>query len=124
MTAFHVHIDAVSISEDFAKFLDDLGFWRSDFAGHPEGQEGHEPPHHLTQKTSSSEEFKALFDKVVAYAGTHRSMHGYVEGECVALDKDIKSRPFNPSVKPPFKMTQTTLPAGSFRETEIHVTLS
>jgi hypothetical protein len=124
MTSFHVHIDAVSMSEDFDRFLAKLGFWRSDFAGHPEGEEGHEPPHHLTQKTASSDEFKALFDKVVAYASTHDAMRGYVEGECITIDKDIEPRPFDPSVKPPFKIIKTTLPAGTFRETEIHITLS
>lgn len=125
MGHFHIHIDAFSMSEEFNKFLiEDLGFWRSDFAGHPDGVEHFEPNHHLTQKVASSEEFKALFDTVVDYATTHHVIDGYIEGEWLAMEKDIAPRPFDPSVNPPFTFSTKPLPAEAFRETEIHITLS
>jgi hypothetical protein len=46
---FHIHIDALAISDSFERYLSkELGFWRTDFSGHPEGVEGFEPANHLT----------------------------------------------------------------------------
>jgi hypothetical protein len=125
MSIFHIHVDAKTMSEDFDRFLvDELGFWHSDFAGHPNGVPHFEPNHHLTQKIDSGEEFKAIFDKVVTYANTRSALSGYVEGEYLALEKEISPKPFDPLVEPPFKFITTPLSEGRFRETEIHITLS
>jgi hypothetical protein len=124
MSNFHIHVDAFEISPEFEHFLtDQLGFYRSDFAGHPEGVEGFEPPHHLTLKLKDVNEFRSQFDEVVrtARAGTH--MMGYVEGEVIAEDIEIEEKPFRESVPAPFRIATTSLPAGHFRESEIHVTL-
>jgi hypothetical protein len=50
-------------------------------------------------------------------------MHGYVEGECVAFERDIPTRPFDVSVGLPFTFSTEPVPEGAFRETEIHITL-
>lgn len=124
MSEFHIHVDAQSLSAEFERYLiDDLGFWRSDFSGHPEGVEHFEPPHHLTKKVSSGVEFRADFERLVAYAEERAPMKGYLEGEFIALDEDLEERPFDASVVPPFKVEATSLPAGGFRESEIHVVL-
>jgi hypothetical protein len=124
MAEFHIHIDAASLSTNFEKYVThDLGFWRSDFSGHPEGVEHYEPPHHLTQKMADSKEFKALFDRIVEHAKAPQAMRGYIEGEFVPLDQYLAPLPFYASVSLPFKLQRTFLPAGAFRETEVHVTL-
>src|SRR4051812_24542226 len=111
MSRFHIHIDAVTLSDEFEKYLtEELGFWRNDFSGRPEGTEAFYPLNHLTQKVETSVEFRALFDKVLSYVKTHAAMKGYIEGEFIALDKDIEERPFDASVKPPFKLRRTFLP--------------
>jgi hypothetical protein len=51
-------------------------------------------------------------------------MMGYLEGEFIALDEDLAERPFDPAVKAPFKIEKTCLPAGCFRESEVHVVLN
>jgi hypothetical protein len=124
MSQFHIHIDGQDLSSDFEdRLIHDLGFWRSDFSGHPEGAEHYEPPHHLTQKTADSKEFKALFDQIVEHAKAPQAMKGYIEGEFVPLDQDLAPRPFDASVPLPCKIRRTFLPPGTFRETEVHITL-
>lgn len=124
MSDFHIHIDAINVSEEFDKLVtSQFEFWRGDFAGHPEGIEHYEPTTHLTYKTSSSLEFKSVFEKIVRYASTDPLFQGYIEGECIPIDLDIPSRPYNPSIQLPFQFTTIKLPAGIFRETEIHITL-
>ncbi|MBS4052862.1 MAG: hypothetical protein KGZ69_16905 [Methylomonas sp.] len=115
----------MSLSKDFEAFLtDQLGFWRSDFCGHPEGHPHFEPAHHMTQKPKDGKEHRALIESVLAHAEKTDAMLGYIEGEFIPLDEDIPERPYDPSIQPPFKIHRTTLPAGSFREDEIHITLS
>ncbi|HYU97706.1 MAG TPA: hypothetical protein VE977_02645, partial [Pyrinomonadaceae bacterium] len=125
MDRFHIHVDAVTLSAEFEEYLvRDLGFWRSDFSGHPEGVEHFEPPHHFTVKVASSAEFRARFGRMVSYAETNSPMKGYLEGEFIALDEEVKEQPFNPLVKTPFRIQKTNLPSGGFRESEIHVVLN
>lgn len=125
MSEFHIHVDAMSLSKAFEEHLiQNLGFWRSDFSGHPKGLEHFEPPHHFTKKLATSTEFRELFDRLVSFAKINASMKGYLEGEFVALDHDIPDRAFDPFVKIPFTIHKTTLPTGSFRQSEIHVVLN
>lgn len=125
MSGFHIHIDAVTLSDDFETYLTrELGFWRSDFSGHPEGAEAFCPLNHLTQKVTTTREFRVLFDRVLSYVKIHDAMKGYIEGEFIALDKDIEERSFDASVKPPFKLRRTFLPPGTFRESEVHIVLN
>lgn len=125
MSDFHIHVDALTLSDEFEDHLIRyLGFWRSDFSGHPEGIEHFEPPHHLTIKLPTSAEFRKMFDGLVAYAEANAPMKGYLEGEFLSLDEDLEERPFDPAVKLPFTINKTNLPVGGFRETEIHVVLN
>ena len=124
MPGFHIHVDAQTLSSVFERHLvGELGFWRSDFSGHPEGFEHYEPPHHLTLEPTTGAEFRDLFARVLPHAKGPGAMRGYIEGEFVALDQDIPSHVFDPSVPAPFSLRRTFLPSGTFRESEIHVTL-
>src|SRR5437588_6943217 len=99
MSDFHIHVDALTLSESFESFLTtELAFWRSDFSGHPEGVEHFEPPHHFTAKIDSSADFRARFDRLVSYVEVNSPMKGYLEGEFIALDEDLEKRQFNSEV--------------------------
>jgi len=126
MAGFDIHVDATELSADAESFLiDKLGFWRSDFCGHPEGYPHYEPPHHLTLQPSTSQEYKPMFKQVRDYfAHTPGSIRGYIEGEYFAFDEDLEERPYEPGILPPFRLVTTSLPPDTFRESEIHVTMS
>src|SRR3954465_6994459 len=123
MAQFHIHIDAMQLDPDFESYLlSELGFWRSDFSGHPEGQQQYEPNHHLTRKTSDARVFRELFGQVVDQASKGDQMVGYIEGEFIPTDEDIPAKPFDASVAVPFRLHRGTLPRGAFRENELHIT--
>src|SRR5262249_54450161 len=82
------------------------------------------PPDHLTYKTDSASEFRHLFASLKERAGTSIDFKGYLEGEFIAVDRDIENRPFDDSVAVPFTVHSEPLPPGTFREDEIHITLS
>lgn len=125
MREFHIHIDAAEISRAFGRYLiHDLGFWCSDFCGHPDGIEHYEPRSHLTYKTIKTADYKRVFRCVEAYAEHNGGLIGYAEGEYIASDDNIRAKPYDPSVLPPFRFQPQFLPASEFRETELHITLS
>lgn len=122
---FHIHVDAWELSVAFGEQLREVWkFVPSDFAGHPEGTEGFEPPHHFTYKTRSSVEFRRVFDAVFAAAQAPGAMRGYIEGEFLPIDEDVPEKPFDPSVDPPIRAIRLgNLPRDSFREAEIHIVM-
>lgn len=125
MTVFHIHVDAAELSKDFDAFLvDTFGFWRMDFEGGPENAETYEPANHLTLKPTTPERFKDAFDRIVEFAEANKAMIGYIEGEIVPLDRDSAPRAYNPPVPIPFRVRLESLPRGTFRETEVHITLN
>lgn len=126
MAGFDIHIDAMELSHDAELFLiGEMGFWRSDFCGHPEGAEAYEPPHHLTIKPATAPEYKQCFKRVQDYfRSAPGSIKGYIEGEFFAFDKDLEAKPFDKTVNPPFVIETGFLPPETFRESEIHVTMS
>ena len=122
---FHIHVDAEEISEQFrTELISGWGFCESDFAGHPDGAEGFEPPHHLTRKTQSGKEFQRIFDTVRDFAANPGAMKGYIEGEYVPSDEDFQETPFDPSVAPPqIRLSLEAVPPGLFRESEVHIVM-
>jgi hypothetical protein len=126
MNGFHIHVDATELDSSFEHYLvEQLGFWRSDFEGHPEGLEGFEPPHHLTLKAADSGEYRRAFADLVREAAARPgAMHGYIEGEFVASDIDIPWKPFDSSVTPPWRVESGRLASGQFRESELHITMA
>jgi len=125
MAGFDIHIDASELSNNFERFLLGLGFWHSDFCGHPPGAPSYEPVHHLTLQPSTSAEYKKAFRAVREYAVDHQdALRGYIEGEFFAFDRDLENKTFDCSVRAPFKVKTGFLAPGKFRESEIHVTMS
>jgi len=121
---FHIHIDAKVISEDFERTLTaELGFWRADFDGSPEGAVCFAPVHHLTNKYPTNVAFRTAWDRVIQFASVPGAMCGYIEGEYVPEEIAIPEAPFDPGAAPPFRIEMAALPPGKFRETEVHVTL-
>jgi len=123
MAGFHIHVDASNISPISVDFLErNLGFWRADFI--PSGGESYAPAFHLTTKPTSGKEFRQKFKQVIEWAGINDHVRGYVEGEYIASRCTIRHREFDESVADPFTITRKRLPEGSFRESEIHVTMN
>jgi hypothetical protein len=121
----HIHIDAHQMASEFEAFvIDSLGFYNTDFSGHPEGALHFETPKHLTYKTKDAKAFKETFDQIEDRLKQNpASLTGYVEGEYIPLDIDIDEMPFNQDVPAPCKWDLKRLPDGEFREDEVHVTL-
>jgi hypothetical protein len=122
---FHVHIDAQQMTYEFETFvIESLGFYNTAFSGHPEGALHFETPKHLTYKTKDARAFKETFDRIESHLEKNPNLlMGYVEGEYIPLDIEIAEMPFNPDIKVPCEWDLKNLPAGIFREDEIHVTL-
>jgi hypothetical protein len=123
MSTFHIHVDAASIVPEFEEYLIETGFVRTDFAGHPEGADGFEAPNHLTLKLNDSVEFRKRFDELESRARATSGIKGYLEGEFIPLDEDVADRPRRDGFNIPFRVTSHPIGQGTFRETEIHITL-
>jgi hypothetical protein len=123
MSTFHIHVDAAQISPPFEEYLAQTGFVRTDFAGHPEGADGFEAPNHLTLKLYDAAEFRKKFDEVAHAAIETSGIRGYLEGEFIPVDRDVADRPYQAGVDIPFRVESRPIAQGSFRETEIHITL-
>jgi hypothetical protein len=122
---FHIHIDASFLEQSFEDFLrSSLQFSLKNFAGvHPDSQR-HAPDHHLTYKTQISKDFQETFAEIESYLDNHPDcLTGYVEGEYIPGEISISHSKFDPEVAPPFQLERGSLPAGEFREDEIHITL-
>ena len=123
MSEFHIHVDANWVSPDFENLLNQLGLRRLDFTREA-GEDGlYAPAHHLTTKLYDSEEFRQTFDTIESYVNSHDAMNGYIEGEMLPFDLVIPNRPFSPTVAIPFTVELGELAPGTFRETELHVTV-
>lgn len=124
MTEFHIHVDARTLGAEVERTLvAEHGFDPTDFSGHPPGIVHFEPNHHLTLKLRDGREFRERFDRASAYLKS-TSIVGYLEGEHIASDLDIPTKPFDAVVAPlSLRLTLEQLPCGTFRETEIHVTM-
>jgi hypothetical protein len=122
---FHIHIDASEISPEIETFATSThGFRRTDFAGGVHTVECYAPLHHLTMKTESASQFREAFDSLTQFLERGGGLVGYLEGEFVASDVDITAAPFDSAVDPPFCLQSQSLPPNTFRESEIHITLS
>ncbi len=126
---FHIHVDAIRMNPEFKKDLvERLRFYHVNYSIdrcsvdlHPENPE-HE--YHLTHKTNSSTEFKRVRDEVLRIVRTTNSLGlGYVECEFVALDDRPEFKPYQDRPVP-FRLSMRPPEPGTFRESELHVTLS
>jgi hypothetical protein len=126
---FHIHVDAIKMNSEFERDLvERLKFYRVDYSIdrssvdlHPKNPE-HE--YHLTHKSDSSREFKAVEAEVLKMVREQKPITcGYVETEFVALDDRPEFKPYQDTPLP-FRLSMRPPEPGAFRESELHVTLS
>jgi hypothetical protein len=124
MNRFHIHVDATRISPpDVHSLCAHLGFTETNFCGYPPGVVHYEPNVHLTWKGDDSGLFKQHFERTREFLRRlERGFSGYLEGEIIASDIDIEPRPFDPRAMLEVSLSLTSLPAGTFRESELHIT--
>ena len=124
---FHIHIDAETVGREFATFATEtLGFSRFSFEANPAGVPKFAPQIPFTLKVGSEQEFNAAFDQLESHQRPVAQMKGYIEGEQVIyhkLDRQNATAPFSSEVPIPFQVTRRRLEPGTFRESELHVTL-
>jgi hypothetical protein len=120
---FHIHVDAQQLPADLRRFaLDELGFYDSNFSGHPEGFRHFEPRDHLTLKLRSRAAFEATWAKLEA-AAERPDFVGYLEGEYIVSDEVLASRPYR-DIEVPFQIERRQLTGGNgeeFRQSELHL---
>lgn len=122
---FHIHIDAEWIDPCLSKeLLEAYGFSEKNFVR--EGRRGSEfSPHvHITRKYPDRVSFDRDFDFILREIGEGRSLEGYVEGEFIALNRSFSTSRRSGSTRLPFIVEVAPLAPGSFRQTELHLTVS
>lgn len=122
---FHIHIDAESMDPRLSNsLLDERGFSEKNFVR--DGRRGSEySPHiHITRKYGDHVSFKSDFDYIMSQVSAGLELEGYVEGEFIALNRQFPYRPRESGVEAPFKVILGPLPESSFRQTELHLTVS
>jgi hypothetical protein len=123
---FHIHIDAKKMPSELDNFaIKTLGFYDTDFNGHPEGYQHFEPNRHLTLKVKTKEEFTEIWDVLEAKADACPDFVGYLEGEFIPEDEYIPFKEFEDHPVP-FKVNRRVLTGSekeSFRQTEFHLTM-
>jgi hypothetical protein len=120
---FHIHVDAARLEPSFERTLQDLyGFQVMDFDNTVTDGPCYAPERHLTLKLYDGRAFVRTFDAVERLARDSGGISGYVEGEYVALNATLQGGPFDPSAVLPVAFTTRPLPAGLFRQSEVHLT--
>ncbi len=122
---YHVHIDAVEISEEALAFaVEKFGFVNTNFAHVPTGVEHYEPAIHFTLKTNDPRLVRNSIKILRERFCDSDEFIGYLEAEYIAHDKDLLDQPtFRSQVPKPFIANKKRLLPGEFRESEIHVTM-
>jgi hypothetical protein len=125
MKKYHVHIDAVTASEQsLAYAVDEFGFTDTSFAHLPTDVEHYEPNIHYTLKTDSLAEVRAAMQALRERFSRSPDFEGYLEAEYIQSDVDLSDREtmdFRPVL--PFSTRKRSLERGAFRQSEVHATL-
>ena len=137
---FHIHVDLndgltdtngelLNNSDGFIfvqKIIDELGFYRHDFSGHPDGYEHFEPVIHATKKLYSRDEFNTTWQRLIEISKDFPKLAGYFEGEYIPTDKLFPYKELTSFEKPKFKVIRRPLDSTrgeKFRQTEFHLCL-
>lgn len=121
---FHIHLDASRICPKLlSHLLGRMAFSEKNFVRGGRGSE-HSPEFHLTKKYWDVDSFKSDFSAVIAQVEDGAAFDGYVEGEFIALDQEIPFLPSNEGLERPLSFSLAPLPKGSFRKTELHLTVA
>ncbi|MCC6520842.1 hypothetical protein IT403_02590 [Candidatus Nomurabacteria bacterium] len=122
---YHIHFDGKVISPKLESWaIQEKGFWWDNFLT-SDGVRNYAPDRHLTFKPKTGREFKMLCNEIKDYLKSNpNELIGYLECEHIKNRQIIPWKEFDPSIKFPFLLKTTTLKPGTFRESEIHVSLS
>lgn len=124
---FHLHIDATVMPEPLYNVLkDDMGFWDSEFSGHPEGFDHFEPNRHVTLKFTEGPKFRKACNNLEILVGQYPDFVGYLEGEYIREERFIEEVSTKCDLPVPFRISRKRLDGSSFesfRESELHLTL-
>lgn len=125
MSELHIHVDATFVPRGLDEELTaGCGLSRRDFVEAPTNEMTYTPELHYTVKPVTTIEFRKQFKGVLRTVNKFPEFVGFVEGEYIPTIHEVPERPFDPSIAIPFEVTTRWLAAGSFRESEIHVTMS
>lgn len=121
MAHFHIHIDGHRLPPCAREAISNTPFEETPFR-RDLMCDGFEAPHHYTLKTQDSRVFKTSFENIVGKLHD-TDFAGYVEGEFIAYDQDVSYEPGRNDSLDGIITKFASLPAGGFRETELHITL-
>ncbi len=127
---FHIHIDSRVNLGDKSKLFDylqkELGFYYTNFTGHPPGYASITTPcPHLTLKLREKQEFEERWERVAKVCKDY-DFAGYIEGEVITIDELVQSAKYVEGIAVPFNLKKRSLrglPNEEFRDIEIHLTL-
>lgn len=123
---FHLHIDATVMPEPLYGILkNQMGFWDSEFNGHPEGFSHFEPKRHVTLKFTEGGKFRKACQEVEALVEQYPDFVGYLEGEYIREERFVADASYH-ELPVPFQITRRRLDGSSFeqfRESELHLSL-
>ena len=122
---FHLHVDAKWISQEMEyALLSRFGFTVDNFSENQGGIVSYAPARHITRKFDDVREFNSTYRQVYLLAQTPNWFSGYLEGEYISFDISLPTTKLaDPLPEPPFCIEHTSLLSGTFRESEIHITL-
>ena len=119
---YHIHIDGTTFPEVLAREARRIGFYETNFSGHPEGFQHFEPKVHLTLKAEGVESFNAAWSELEKVASAVE-WKGYIEGEFIPFDDELPWKEYV-DVPVPFKLERRRLRSEEdFRQTEVHVVM-
>ena len=122
---FHIHIDAQFMTAELHQEVTrNMGFYDSNFGGHPEGYVHFEPQQHLTLKLNTKQEFDRNWDILEETINKH-AFRGYIEGEYIPIDEFIPYKKYK-EIPVPYMIHRRKLEDTKneeFRQTEVHITL-
>lgn len=122
---FHIHIDAESLDPRLSNLLlDERHFAEKNFVR--AGQRGSEysPRIHITRKYGDQATFNRDYDFIMEEIRKGAELVGYIEGECIAYNRIFNRKPRATQAAIPFVAVLGPLEANSFRQTELHLTVS
>jgi hypothetical protein len=122
---FHLHVDAKWLSQELEHLLlSRFGFTVDNFSENRDGILSYAPARHITRKFDDVREFNSTYRQVLALAQTPNWFSGYLEGEYVSFDIPLPTAKLADQLpEPPFHIEHASLLSGTFRESEIHITL-
>jgi hypothetical protein len=116
MSKFHVHINALCVSESVkCMLLNEFGFYEQFFICSSSN-------YHFSRKFNDSNGLKRFFDEVCCFLLQSKKFCGYIECEYVWLTRHFEDSPFNHEIEIPFLLKLSDYKYKKYLHSdEIHV---